>query len=64
MLFMVWCNLTLHDAIGTFAAIGFPIAIAGSLGYIFNGLGVPGLPEFWSATLISRRWLGSWPLSS
>jgi len=44
--FMIWCKLTLHDAIGTSAAIGFPIAVAGSLGYIYNGLGVPGLPEF------------------
>ena len=36
--FMVWCNLTVHDAIGTSAAIGFPIAIAGTVGYIVNGL--------------------------
>ncbi len=42
--FMVWCNLTMHNAIGTSAAIGFPIAIAGAVGYLFNGLGVPGLP--------------------
>ena len=46
MPFMVWCNLTLHNAIGTSAAIGFPIAVAGSLGYIYNGLGVAGLPAF------------------
>ena len=44
--FMMWCNLTLHHAIGTSAAIGFPIAVAGALGYIYNGLGVAGLPEF------------------
>ena len=44
--FMMWCNLTLHHAIGTSAAIGFPIAVAGALGYIYNGLGVSGLPEF------------------
>jgi uncharacterized membrane protein YfcA len=36
--FMVWCNVPLHQAIGTSAAIGFPIAIAGTLGYIVNGL--------------------------
>ncbi len=42
--FMVWCNLTMHHAIGTSAAIGFPIAIAGSIGYIYNGLGVADLP--------------------
>jgi uncharacterized membrane protein YfcA len=44
--FMVWCNLTLHHAIGTSAAIGFPIAVAGAFGYIYNGFGVSGLPEY------------------
>jgi len=44
--FMVWCNMTVHDAIGTSAAIGFPIAIAGALGYIVNGLHVPDLPAY------------------
>lgn len=43
--FMLWCNIGLHRAIGTSAAIGFPIAIAGTLGYVVNGLRVPGLPE-------------------
>ena len=44
--FMVWCNLTVHDAIGTSAAIGFPIAIAGTVGYIVNGLNGSGLPAY------------------
>ncbi|MBU2644046.1 sulfite exporter TauE/SafE family protein [bacterium] len=44
--FMVWCNLPVHHAIGTSAAIGFPIAIAGTIGYIFNGWGNPTLPAF------------------
>jgi uncharacterized membrane protein YfcA len=44
--FMLWCNLAAHRAIGTSAAIGFPIAIAGSVGYIVNGLRVSGLPEY------------------
>jgi uncharacterized membrane protein YfcA len=44
--FMIWCNLSVHAAIGTSAAIGFPIAIAGTFGYIYNGLNVPGLPEY------------------
>ncbi|MDL2274923.1 sulfite exporter TauE/SafE family protein [Desulfosarcina sp. OttesenSCG-928-G10] len=42
--FMVWCNMPVHHAIGTSAAIGFPIAIAGTIGYICNGLAVPDLP--------------------
>jgi len=44
--FMVWCNLAVHDAIGTSAAIGFPIAIAGTVGYIINGMQVQGLPHY------------------
>lgn len=36
--FMVFCNVGVHTAIGTSAAIGFPIAVAGTLGYIVNGL--------------------------
>ena len=35
--FMLWCNITLHRAIGTSSAIGLPIAVAGTLGYIANG---------------------------
>lgn len=44
--FLMWCNTLVHKAIGTSAAIGFPIAVAGSLGYIINGIGVPGRPPF------------------
>ncbi|NLY42100.1 MAG: sulfite exporter TauE/SafE family protein, partial [Desulfovibrionales bacterium] len=36
----------IHRAIGTSAAIGFPIAIAGTVGYIFNGWGVDNLPPY------------------
>lgn len=44
--FLIWCNLTLHHAIGTSAAIGFPIAIAGTFGYIVNGWSVQALPTY------------------
>jgi uncharacterized protein len=43
--FLARCNVPLKRAIGTAAAIGFPIAAAGTAGYVFNGLGVDGLPE-------------------
>lgn len=42
--FLSWCNVRVHNAIGTSAAIGLPIAIGASLGYIFNGWGHAGLP--------------------
>lgn len=42
--FLVWHNVAMHRAIGTSAAIGFPIAVAGCLGYLINGWNVAGLP--------------------
>lgn len=36
--FMTFCNVPMLRAIGTASAIGFPIAIAGTIGYIWNGL--------------------------
>lgn len=42
--FMTWCNVKVQHAIGTSAAIGFPIALGGALGYVWNGWSVAGLP--------------------
>lgn len=44
--FMVFCNVVIHHAVGTSAALGFPIAVAGTIGYIASGLDAAGLPEF------------------
>lgn len=44
--FLLWSNLTLPRAIATSAAIGLPIALAGTVGYIVNGLLVEGLPRY------------------
>ena len=44
--FMVFCNVVIHHAVGTSAALGFPIALAGTVGYIFSGLKATGLPEY------------------
>ena len=44
--FLVWCNVPVRVAIGTASAIGLPVAVAGSLGYIGHGLGVAELPPF------------------
>jgi len=43
--FLAWCNVPLRRAIGTAAANGFPIALAGSAGYVLQGLRISGLPE-------------------
>jgi uncharacterized membrane protein YfcA len=42
--FLTWCSVPLRRAIGTAAAVGFPIAIAGSAGYVLQGLQAGGLP--------------------
>ncbi|MEK8089526.1 sulfite exporter TauE/SafE family protein [Thermithiobacillus plumbiphilus] len=44
--FLSWSNVSLPVAIGTSAAIGLPIALAGALGYALNGLGTAGLPDY------------------
>jgi uncharacterized membrane protein YfcA len=45
--FMVFCNVVIHQAVGTSAALGFPIAVAGAIGYIASGYGLADLPA-WS----------------
>ncbi len=36
--FMTWCNVALHNAVATSAALGFPIALANTAGYIWSGM--------------------------
>lgn len=43
--FMTWCNVAIHNAVATSAALGFPIAVANVAGYIISGMSVEGLPE-------------------
>lgn len=42
--FMTWCNLPIHKAVGTSAALGFPIALAGTVGYVLAGWSLHDLP--------------------
>ena len=49
--FFTWCGMTMHRAIGTVAALGFPVAIAGAVAYAIAGLGVPGMPA-WSVGFV------------
>ena len=56
--FMTWCNVPLHNAVATSAALGFPIAVANSVGYIYSGLQQHDLPPgmfgyiYWPALLL------------
>jgi uncharacterized membrane protein YfcA len=56
--FLVWCEVPLVHAIGTSSAVGLPVALASTIGYIYTGLHQTGLPPhtvgyvYWPATLI------------
>jgi len=44
--YLVKRGTTIHNAIGTAAAIGWPLAAAGTAGYIISGYSVAGLPQY------------------
>jgi len=56
--FMLWCNVPLHQAVGTSAALGFPIAVANTIGYVWSGMHVENLAPgmigyvYWPALLV------------
>jgi uncharacterized membrane protein YfcA len=49
--FLMWCRVTIHRAIGTVAAMGFPMSIAGAAGYAAAGWNVPDKPA-WSVGFV------------
>jgi uncharacterized protein len=38
---MGWCNVPIHNAVATSAALGFPIALANTVGYVLGGWSQP-----------------------
>ena len=44
--FMTWCNVPLRQAVGTSAALGFPIALANAAGYMLSGWSVSNTPAY------------------
>ena len=42
--FMTWCNVSMRQAVATSAALGFPIALANSVGYVIAGWTLPDTP--------------------
>ena len=42
--FLVACNVALRNGVATSAALGLPVAIAGTIGYVIAGAKAPGLP--------------------
>ena len=56
--FMTWCNVAIHNAVATSSALGFPIALAGSIGYLIAGWSLPPMPTgaigylYWPGLLV------------
>lgn len=50
--FLLWCNVALHRAVGTASALGFPIAAAGTAGYVIAGWRELGPPNWQFAGFI------------
>lgn len=44
--FLSWCNIAIHNAVATASAIGFPLALAGVVGFIVVGWNVDLRPEY------------------
>ncbi|WP_417517808.1 sulfite exporter TauE/SafE family protein [Marinobacter sp.] len=44
--YLSWCNVRMQHAVGTSAACGLPIAIAGALGNAWTGWSEPAIPEY------------------
>jgi uncharacterized membrane protein YfcA len=44
--FMLFCGVAMHTAIGTGAALGIPVAIVGTIGYVASGLTSGQLPDY------------------
>jgi len=44
--FMTRCNVKLHVAVATSAALSVPVAIFAAIGYVIAGWHKPGLPEY------------------
>jgi uncharacterized membrane protein YfcA len=42
--FMLFCGVVMHTAIGTAAAVGIPVAVIGTIGFIVSGWRVESLP--------------------
>ena len=45
--FMLFCGVAMHTAIGTAAAVGIPVAVIGTVGFVISGWRVDALPA-WS----------------
>lgn len=56
--FLVWCRVSMIQAVATSAACGLPIAVAGAIGYIITGWNAEQLPEWTTGYVYWPAWVG------
>lgn len=56
--FMSWCNVRMQETVGTSAACGLPIAVAGALSNAYVGWGREPLPEYSTGFIYWPAFLG------
>lgn len=56
--FLTWCNVRMQEAVGTAAACGLPIALAGTMANIYVGWGREYLPEYSTGFIYWPAFLG------
>ena len=56
--FMLWCNINARLALGTSAALGFPIALGAVVAYLLTGFSLTGLPPMTFAYIYGPAVLG------
>lgn len=44
--FLTWCNVSVRKAVATSAAIGLPMAVAGTVGFVVTGWAAPARPDY------------------
>ena len=54
--YLTWCNIAIHNAVATSAALGFPIALTNALGYVIAGQSPAACRLRPSATSGCRPW--------
>ncbi len=56
--FMTWCSVPVRQAIATSSAIGLPIAVSATAGYIVAGFGDPRLPPYSVGYVVLPAFIG------
>jgi uncharacterized membrane protein YfcA len=56
--FLSWCRIRMQEAVATAAAVGLPIALVGTAGYIWQGNAIAALPSYSSGYIYWPAWGG------